>query len=123
MCPGDDVSIACSTNGDFLRWNLTVIVDELGGTLSRDRLVSSSQGLEADRLELNEMVFYIRSIRNISNGMGSVRLNSTISAANSTANLNGTTVKCTEVYMSSQAIVSVTVVHILRADNGMYILL
>ena len=85
VCPGEDLVFVCSTDRSFIEWNVTLILGS-GKRISRARLITSSIS------QVSPLVVQMKTV-NIT-VHGSLPLTSTLTAANVTADLNGTQVSC-----------------------------
>ena len=111
VCLGEDLAFTCSTDKDFLEWNVTIVT---GQTVSRTRLISV--GVSIIPLMINMKLFNI-SFTNVLGG-SSVSLESVLFVTNVTADLNGTMVNCTEVGTSlADTSSSIATVHVIRTGD------
>ena len=102
-CPGEQLAFVCSTNRNFIEWNITLFLSG-GQSTSRTRLVPSVGPIET--LVVDTMSFHI--IRN-----ESLSLTSILTIASVTTDLNGTRVNCTDIGSSlAETSTSVSIIKI-----------
>ena len=106
VCYGRELTLLCSTNRSYIRWNVTVL--QSGRRESRSQLLSSSSQNTAPLIVGTESFVITANATNI--------LTSTLTIANVTTTLNGTTVRCTDIGTSNtETSTFVAVVHVIKA--------
>ena len=113
MCMGEQLTFICTTDREFIEWNVTVL--HLEERSSRTRLVLT-QTLVTRPLVINMMIFDITRISII----GSLSLISTLTVANVTTDVNGTEMNCTDIG-NSLAETSSSVATVYVIPNGINI--
>ena len=109
VCPGEDLVFVCSTNRSFIEWNVTLILGS-GERISRTRLVASGSA------HVIPLVVQMTSFNIIVHE--SLPLTSTLTAANTTTDLNGTQVSCTAIQDSIEDAITSTAT-VLLTEVGM----
>ena len=105
VCPGGDLVLVCSTNQNFMEWNVTLILGS-GERINRARLITS--GIHVSPLSIRKKSLNITI-------HGSLPLTSMLTAANVTTDLNGTQVSCIAIGGSIEdTITSSTTVHLIE---------
>ena len=108
VCSGRELTLLCSTNRSYIRWNVTISLQS-GKRESRSQLLSSSSQNIAPLIVGTKSFVITANATNI--------LTSTLTIANVT-DLNGTTVRCTDIGTSStETSTSVAMVHVIKVTG------
>ena len=114
VCPGGDLNFTCTTNLTFIEWTVAIYNSTSQSTVSRTRLLSSTGQFDPllNIIPANRTFIIARK--------SSEPFVTALSVQGVAADLNGTTVNCTDIGRSSQAesSTSVTAIHVIGRETG-----
>ena len=114
-CLGERLDFICTTNREFIQWNVTVIEQGSQETHSREARLVAYGGSPLQSLTVNGIPFTVA----INSSSESRPLISTLSVANVTADVNGTKVNCTGFTGSEAPQTMVTTVIVTNLSKSM----
>ena len=116
VCPGAQLNVTCCTDRGFLNWTVTILpsASDSGEAVNRSRLLSNStQAVGPFMLEMKAFNISITSTEDL--------FSSVLSYTNTTADLNGTVINCSDTGDSQQeSDSSMAIVHTTTADLGRF---
>ena len=108
LCPGEQISITCSTNNTFLGWDIELNFSQYGYYIRRYVSMYDSMSYYSSLLIRDTIVNFTKNSER-----GALPLISTLIINNASANLNGTVINCTGLGVYTERI-SVTVIHVIN---------
>lgn len=107
-CPGEELTFFCSTGGSFMDWNVTIL--QLGRKISRSRFFATNSENIAPLMVGTKSFTIMANFTDV--------LTSTLRIDNTTIDLNGTKVRCTDFGDSiNETSTSVATVHIIKVTG------